>query len=86
MKTLAVRLEDEQHARLSLLARLTGSTVADIIRDSVEERLAALANDPDLAAKAKALVEEIDREAAEQRDALASLLATGKPSPRAAKG
>lgn len=78
MKTLAIRLEDEQHARLSILAKLSGESLTDTIRDAIESRIESLASDPEIAAKAEALTAEIEREAAEQRDAIATLFGTTK--------
>jgi predicted DNA-binding protein len=78
MKTLAIRLEDEQHARLSILAKLSGVSLTDTIREAIDNRIATLAADPKIAAKAETLTAEIDREAAEQRDAIATLFGTSK--------
>ena len=80
MKTLAVRLEDEQHARLSILAKLSGNSVTDTIREALDAHLASLATDAEISAKADELRQAIDREADEQRDALAALFGAGKPS------
>lgn len=73
VKTLAIRLDVEMHARLTLLARLCGDSVTDLIRQAVEGRLDELASDPGLVAKAKQLQDEIEREANEQQDALSAL-------------
>lgn len=81
MKTLAIRLEDEQHARLTILARLSGESVTDVIRTAVEHQLDTMAASPELSAKAKQLTATIEREAAEQRDAIAQLFG---PTPAAA--
>ena len=81
LRTLAVRLELETHARLSLLARLSDTTVTDIIRVAIEERLAVLAADPTLAAKAEATVAAIQAEAAEQQAALKGLFAASAATP-----
>ncbi len=88
MKTLAIRMEDEQHARLTILSKLAGETVTDTIRTAIEKHLATLATDPELSAKAEGLTAVIDREAAEQREAIAALFGTpDKPtSPRAGRG
>jgi predicted DNA-binding protein len=67
MKTLAIRMEDEQHARLTILARLCGVSVTDSIRVAIDTHLERLAADPSLSAKAEDLTAAIDREAAEQR-------------------
>lgn len=84
MKTLAIRLEDEQHARLTILAKLGGVSLTDTIRDAIDTHLAKLAADPEISAKAEALTATIDREAAEQRDAIAALFGAAAPAtPRA---
>jgi predicted transcriptional regulator len=77
MKTLAIRLEDEQHARLTILAKLSDVSVTDTIRAAIDTHLATLAADPELSAKAEGLTAAIDREAAEQREAIAALFAHG---------
>lgn len=79
MKTLAIRLEDEQHARLQILAKLSAESITDVIRQAVEAKLDLMAANPDLSAKADALRADIEREAAEQRDAIA-LLFGDKPA------
>ena len=80
MKTLAIRLEDEQHARLTILAKLSEISITDAIRTAIEQHLEKLAADPALSAKAEALTAAIDREAAEQRDAIATLFGVAKPA------
>lgn len=83
MKTLAIRLEDEQHARLTILSKLSDVSVTDTLRTAIDEHLAKLAADPELSAKAEGLTAAIDREAAEQRDAIAALFgAATVASPR----
>ena len=88
MKTLAIRLEDEQHARLTIPSKLSEVSVTDAIRTAIDEHLAKLAADPELSAKAENLTAAIDREAAEQRQAISALFGTAKPATsrgRAAK-
>lgn len=77
MKTLAIRLEDEQHARLSILAKLSGVSVTDAIRSAIEAQITTLAANKDLAAHAKSALEEIERDAEEQRSAIAALFGDG---------
>ena len=79
MKTLAIRLQDDQHARLSLLAKVSAITVTDLIRDAIETRLDVLAADSEIAEKAKAVLDEIDRQASADRDAIAALIAPATP-------
>lgn len=90
MKTLAVRLDDDLHARLGLLSKLSGATVTDTIRTAVEKHLEVLANDPAITAKAQELTAEIDKEAELQREALAALLGSstkeGATKPATARG
>lgn len=45
-----------------------------------DEHLAKLAADPKISAKAEAFTVAIEREAAEQRDAIAALFGTAKPA------
>lgn len=73
MKTLAVRLDDELHARIGLLSKLSGTTVTDTIRTAIEKHLEVLAKDPAITAKADELTAEIDKEAELQRQALSAL-------------
>ncbi|HSX65945.1 hypothetical protein [Nocardioides sp.] len=83
MKTLAIRLEDEQHARLGMLSKLAGTSVTDTIRTAIEQHLEVLAADPTITAKAQELTEAIEKEAEAQRQALASLLgSTAKEAPK----
>ena len=50
MKTLAIRLEDGLHARLSLLSKLSETSVTDTIRAAIEQYLAQLTADTAIAA------------------------------------
>jgi predicted DNA-binding protein len=85
MKTLAVRLDDELHARVGMLSKLSGTTVTDTIRTAIENHLDVLANDPAITAKAKELTAEIDKEAELQRQALAALFgSSAKEAPKTA--
>ena len=78
MKTLAIRLDDEQHAQLSVLAQLEGTTVTDFIRSAIDAQLQAKRSQPEIAAKAEQVLAEIDAEAANQRSAIATLFASGE--------
>lgn len=80
MKTLAIRLEDDQHARLTILAKLSDESVTDTIRTAIDTHLDKLAADPELSAKAEGYTEAIEREAAEQREAIKALFGTTKPA------
>lgn len=74
VKTLAIRLDPELHARLSVIAQLSSSTITDEIRTAIATHVEAKANDADLAGAAAELLEEIERDAAARRAALTGLL------------
>jgi hypothetical protein len=76
MKTLAIRLEDDMHAQLTMLAQLEGLTVTDAIRQSIINFIEDRRSNPELSAKAEAVLADIDRDAASRRDAIASLFET----------
>lgn len=73
VKTLAIRLEPELHAQLSLIAQLKSSTITDEIRSAIEAHIEATKAAPELAGKADSVLEEIEREAASRREAIATL-------------
>lgn len=70
-KTLGVRLEEDLHAQLSFIAQLTGSTITDEIRRSIEVRVQTAQDDPDLVARAEHVRAEIEREAQARQQAIA---------------
>lgn len=76
MKTLAIRLDDEQHAQLTVLAQLEEITVTDFIRTAIDSQLQAKRSQPELAAKAEAVLADINAEAEARRSALTGLFAT----------
>jgi len=74
MKTMAIRLEDDLHAQLNVIASLEEQTITDIIRASI---LAYIDGHKDaLSSKAEAALEEIERDAQARRQAIASLFGT----------
>ena len=83
MKTLAIRLEDELHAQLSVLAQLEEHTVTDAIRAAIESYIEAKKAQPQVSARAEAVLADIEREAAARRGAIAALF--GSTGPTAAE-
>ena len=86
VKTLAIRLDSELHARISILARLAELSVTDAIRVAIENHVEVMAADPAVAAKAVSLREQIAREAADQQSALQALFgaeSSGSAAPAA---
>jgi predicted DNA-binding protein len=73
VKTLAIRLEPELHAQLSLIAQLRDSTITDEIRQAIEAHIVSVKATPELAAKAGGVLEDIEREAVARRTAIATL-------------
>jgi predicted DNA-binding protein len=73
VKTLAIRLEPDLHAQLSLIAQLRGSTITDEIRQAIETHIATMKAAPELAAQADSVLEDIEREAVARRAAIATL-------------
>ncbi|GAA2387532.1 MULTISPECIES: DNA-binding protein [Gordonia] len=87
MKTLAVRLDDELHARIGMLSKLSGMTVTDTIRTAIEKHLDTLANDPAITAKAEELRAEIEKDAELQRQALSALFGSSTTqAPKTTRG
>jgi hypothetical protein len=91
VKTLAIRLEEDLHAQLSVLAQLRESTITDEIRLALENHLEASKSDTELTNRAQAVLDDIEREAKGRKDAIATLFSkpaeppiTGKPSSKRA--
>ena len=74
MRTIAIRVEDELHTQLTLLAQLSGRPLVEEIREAIDEHIAKKGADVDLSAQAEAALAEIDKEAATRRQAIESLL------------
>jgi hypothetical protein len=79
VKTLAIRLEPEMHAQLSLIAQLRSSTITDEFRAALVAHIAAAKTAPELASKADNALADIERQAALRREAIATLFATEEP-------
>lgn len=72
-KTLGVRIDEDLHAQLTFIAQLKGGTIADEIRQSIETRVQAAQEDPELIARAEEVRAEIEREAQARQQAIAGL-------------
>jgi predicted DNA-binding protein len=79
MKTTAIRLEEELHAQLAIVAQLEDQTVTDAIRAAIvvyiEQRKAALSR------HAEAALADIEREAATRRQAITALFGESAAAP-----
>jgi len=85
VKTLAIRLDDELHAQLSVLAQLSGTSLTDEIRQAIEAHLEAMRANPDLSKRAKQVAEEIEQEAQARQAAIATLFGNPSGQPKEAK-
>ena len=80
VKTLAIRLEPDLHAQLSLIAHLRGSTITDEIRQAIEAHVALIGSSTDLAQRADSVLEDIEREADARREAITNLFGNNPPA------
>lgn len=80
MKTMAIRLDDAQHAQLSVIAQLEELTVTDAIRQAITQWIESRRDSAALQQRAQAVLEDIEQEAASRRSALAALLGD-QPTP-----
>jgi predicted DNA-binding protein len=78
VKTLAIRLEPDMHAQLSVVAQLRNSTITDEIRQAIEAHIALAVADPDFASQATGVLDEIEREAKARRAAITSLFTSSE--------
>jgi predicted transcriptional regulator len=83
VKTLAVKLEDGSHAQLTAIAQLEGQPVTALIKQAIEEFIETKRHQPQLTDRAEAMLEEIERDAAARREALATLFGSGEDTPTA---
>jgi hypothetical protein len=74
VKTVAIKVEDDLHAQLLLVAQLQATTLTDVIRQAVETHVSQLIEGEELAAKAETLMAELDQEMAIRKQALGKLL------------
>lgn len=89
MRTIAIRVEDELHEQLTLLARIAERPLVDEIREAIDEHIVRKGKTVDLAAQAHKALEQIDADAASRRKAIESLLkkgSIGAPEDASTKG
>ena len=84
VKTLGIKLPDELHAQLVLIAGLDGMNLTEAIRQAIDSYIERKRGEGDLAARAAQALAEIEREATMRRDALQSLFGQPKPAEAAA--
>lgn len=80
-KTLAIRLDEGLHAKLSIIAQLNGSSITEEIRTAIEAHIEATKASEELSGKADEVLEEIEREATTRREAISALFGEDKATP-----
>lgn len=84
VKTLAVRLNESTRAQLDIIAQLNDRTVTDEIRLALEAWIEKTKSDPSVLQRAQSVRDEIEREAATKRDAIAAIFDQGTAPPKTA--
>jgi hypothetical protein len=60
-------VEEELHVQLGMIAKLEGLTLTDALRQAIDHWIDERRNNPELQARAAAVLADIDREAATAR-------------------
>lgn len=60
-KVTTIRLDEDRHRELSMIAKAEGVTVSEIIREAVEEAIEQRRQDPELMARLREHVEDNQR-------------------------
>ncbi|GAA1795243.1 hypothetical protein GCM10009682_16230 [Luedemannella flava] len=84
-KTLGVRLVDDLHAQLSLVAQIDGMTLTDAILEAIRTFIDRKRQEPSFAERASVALAEIEREAQARRSAVQTLFGGNAPEPAAAE-
>jgi plasmid stability protein len=90
-KTLAIRLDDDVHAQLQVIARLQDSSIAAEIAAAIDAHLQTKRSDPELSSRAASVLEDIEAESRQRQEAIANLFsetpsATGTKASRTRGG
>ena len=83
IKTLAVRLSEDVRAQLDIIAQLNDRTVTDEIRLAIEAWIEKTKSDPSVLERAQFVRDEIEREAATKRGAIAAIFDSTTAKPKA---
>lgn len=82
-KTIAIRLEEDVHTQLSIIAQLADTSLTEEIRTAIEAHIEQRRDSGTLATKASDVLDDIDRDAATRRSAIETLFGTsGTRKPR----
>ena len=81
IKPLAVRLNESTRTQLDIIAQLNDRTVTDGVRLAIEAWIDKTKADPAIQRRAQDVRDEIEREAAGKRDAIAAIF-DATPAPK----
>ncbi|MCJ1707108.1 hypothetical protein [Microbacterium sp. VKM Ac-2923] len=84
IKPLAVRLNESTRTQLDIIAQLNDRTVTDEVRLAVEAWIDKTKADPTIQRRAQDVRDEIEREAAGKRDAIAAIF-DSRPEPKTSR-
>ena len=86
-KTLAIRLDDDTHSQLVMLAQLADRPLIEEIREAIESHIARKRESGELADRVSEVLAEIEREAAAKKNAIEALYhqATSPPPSKGRK-
>lgn len=84
VKTLGIRFQPALHTQLTVIAQLRGHSIQDEVIAAVEAHVVQAKADPALVTRIQTAIADIDREAANRRDALAALFGTAEPTAETA--
>ncbi len=75
-KTVAIRLDEELHAQLSIIAQLRDTSLTEEIRSAIQSHVDACRDSGELTEKADAVLADIERDAEARRAAIGSLFSS----------
>ena len=75
-KTVAIRLDEDVHAQLAIIAQLADTSLTEEIRTAIEAHIDARRTSGELATKAGDALDDIEHDAATRRGAIESLFGT----------
>jgi predicted DNA-binding protein len=84
-KTIAIRVPPSVHQTLVLLAKVAGTSLADQLREAIDEHIARKGSDVDLRELAQSELAQIDAESEDRKKAI-QLLLRGSSTEQPAKG
>ncbi|BFM26085.1 hypothetical protein [Microbacterium sp. che218] len=84
IKPLGVRLNESTRTQLDIIAQLNDRTVTDEVRPAIEAWIDKTRANPAIQRRAKDVRDEIEREAAGKRDAIAAIV-DATPAPKSSR-